>query len=232
MEILHILNQAELSFPPVEQALSEPNGLLAVGGDLSVKRLLLAYRQGIFPWYEESQPILWWHPDPRMVLFPDQLHISRSLQKFIKKQSYTVSSDTAFSEVVRACAEQRCKGRHGTWITAEMQSAYLHLHQAGYAHSVEVWQGDQLQGGLYGVAIGAMFFGESMFSRQANTSKLAFVTLVRKLQEQDYKLIDCQVASGHLLSLGAREISRQNFMTVLNKAISLPRSWPWKITGE
>jgi leucyl/phenylalanyl-tRNA--protein transferase len=231
MEILHTLNQEELSFPPVELALSEPNGLLAVGGDLSVERLLLAYRQGIFPWYEDGQPILWWHPDPRMVLFPDELHVSSSLNRFIKKQHHTITSDKAFSEVVRACASQRSKNRHGTWITPEMQAAYQHLHETGWAHSVEVWQGEQLIGGLYGIAIGAMFFGESMFSQADNASKLAFVTLVRKLHEQDYKLIDCQVASGHLSSLGAREISRQAFMRVVEEAVDLPRVWPWKNAG-
>jgi len=228
MEVLHQLDQEKLDFPPFEQALNQPNGLLAIGGDLSTERLLIAYRQGIFPWYEAAQPILWWHPDPRMVLYPEELHVSRSLAKFIKSHPYRITCDQDFAGLIKACAEQRGKGRQGTWITPEMQQAYIRLHTEGWAHSVEVWEQDKLVGGLYGLAIGAVFFGESMFSQVNNTSKLAFVTLVRKLQAQDYKLIDCQVASKHLSSLGARDIPRRLFMRQLLEAIELPRKWHWQ----
>ncbi len=227
MAILHQLDQDKLEFPPFEQALHEPNGLLAIGGDLSTERLLVAYRQGIFPWYEAGQPILWWNPDPRMILYPDELHVSRSLAKFMKTQPYQVTCDQDFAGLIKACAAQRGKGRHGTWITPEMQQAYIRLHAEGWAHSVEVWEQDTLVGGLYGLAIGAVFFGESMFSQEDNSSKLAFVTLVRKLQAQNYKLVDCQVASKHLSSLGAREIPRRLFMSQLQEAIELPRIWRW-----
>jgi len=211
------LQQGDLSFPDPEQALKEPNGLLAIGGDLSPERLLRAYKLGIFPWYEAGQPILWWSPDPRMVLFPEELHISRSLHKILQKQRYKVSFNQDFPAVISSCAKQRGKNRTGTWITDEMQQAYINLHKAGWAHSVEVWQNNNLTGGLYGIALGKIFFGESMFSTQDNASKVAFVHLIHYLQKQDFKLIDCQVSSAHLASLGAREISRQDFRNYLNK---------------
>lgn len=224
MHELHWLDQDDLDFPDPEQALDNPNGLLAIGGDLSPERLLSAYRQGIFPWYE-GQPILWWTPDPRMVLFPDELHISQSLKKLLKKEAFQISSDRCFSEVIRACAQQRGKGREGTWITPAMQQAYIDLHQKGWAHSVEVWSGDELVGGLYGIAIGSVFFGESMFSKVDNASKVGFVTLVRHLQAQDFKIIDCQVSSSHLAGFGAREISRQDFMSALSRYLTPGRQW-------
>lgn len=205
-----LLNEDELDFPSIELALSEPNGLLAAGGDLSVERLLQAYRHGIFPWYESDQPILWWSPDPRMVLLPEDLKISKSLRKLLRRHPYTLSMDQDFTGVVQGCAEAR-QAASGTWITDEMQAAYCALHDAGFAHSVEVWSQQELVGGLYGVALGQVFFGESMFSREANTSKLALVALVKQLQQWKYKLIDCQVSSDHLLSLGATEISREQF---------------------
>lgn len=211
------LQQDDLSFPDPEQALKEPNGLLAVGGDLSPERLLTAYKLGIFPWYEAEQPILWWSPEPRMVLFPTELHISKSLHKILQKQPYKVSFNQNFPAVISSCAKQRSKNRTGTWITDEMQQAYINLHKAGWAHSVEVWNNNNLIGGLYGLALGKIFFGESMFSTQDNASKVAFVHLVHYLQKQDFKLIDCQVSSAHLASLGAREISRQDFRNYLNK---------------
>jgi leucyl/phenylalanyl-tRNA--protein transferase len=227
MASMHQLDQDKLEFPSFEQALCEPNGLLAIGGDLSTERLLIAYRQGIFPWYEAEQPILWWHPDPRMVLYPGELHVSRSLTKFMKKRPYRITCDEDFAGLIKACAKQRRRGPYGTWITPEMQQAYISLHTEGWAHSIEVWEQDKLVGGLYGLAIGAVFFGESMFSQVDNSSKLAFVTLVRKLKAQDYKLVDCQIASTHLSSLGAREIPRRLFISQLQEAIKLPREWCW-----
>ena len=205
-----------IDFPDVELALHEPDGLLAVGGALSEEWLLQAYRQGIFPWYGPGQPILWWAPDPRLVLSPGQLHVSRSLAKVIRKGRYTVTLDTAFSEVVAACAEPR-PGQSGTWITPEMREAYIKLHHGGYAHSVECWHEGELAGGLYGVAIGRIFFGESMFARRSNASKVAFVALVRQLARWGFRLIDCQVHTGHLASLGATAISRQAFTAILDQ---------------
>ncbi len=200
----------EAGFPPVEQALTEPNGLLAAGGDLHADRLLDAYRRGIFPWYESGQPILWWSPDPRLVLQPQDLKVSRSLNKLLKRNTYLVSMDQSFSAVIQNCAVSR-RGAAGTWITDDMQSAYTELHNRGLAHSVEIWSGSSLVGGLYGVALGQVFFGESMFSKEDNTSKLALVYLVRQLQRWGYRLIDCQVSSEHLVSLGASEIGRDQF---------------------
>ncbi len=207
------------SFPDINLALSDPNGLLAAGDSLSANRLLQAYSRGIFPWYEEGQPILWWSPDPRMVLLPDDLHISKSLQKTLKKSSYRLSMDTVFSEVISCCAEPRGNDT-GSWITSEMQIAYSELHEAGFAHSVEVWSGNDLVGGLYGIALGQVFFGESMFSFESNTSKVALVNLVKQLQRWNYKLIDCQVSSKHLESLGATEISRNDFEQKLRQLLS------------
>jgi leucyl/phenylalanyl-tRNA--protein transferase len=203
-------------FPPVELALRDPDGLLAFGANLSVERLLHAYRAGIFPWYSEGQPIMWWSPDPRAVLRPAELKISRSLRKTLKKQPYTVTLDTAFAEVMDACAAPR-RDETGTWITEEMKAAYHTLHLKGHAHSVEAWQDEELVGGLYGVAIGRVFFGESMFARRTDASKVAFVYLIRQLQRWGYALIDCQVHSDHLASLGAVNIPRPAFISLLNE---------------
>lgn len=202
-------------FPDVSLALREPDGLLAVGGDLSSERILAAYRHGIFPWYSEQQPILWWSPDPRTVLFPASLKISRSLRKTLNRQRLQVTLDTAFSDVVTACAEPRAHS-FGTWITTEMADAYGKLHARGFAHSVECWFEQRLVGGLYGVAIGRVFFGESMFSREPDASKVALCHLVRQLTAWGFGLIDCQVHSNHLASLGAEEISRADFVRHLD----------------
>jgi leucyl/phenylalanyl-tRNA---protein transferase len=205
------LDEEIIGFPPLEMALDEPNGLLAAGGRLEVDWLLCAYSQGIFPWFEAGQPILWWSPDPRLVLTPKTIKISKSLGKLVKKHSYEVSFDTSFSEVIQQCAESRRRG-DGTWITEDMQAAYIALHEAGYAHSVEIWAGGDLVGGLYGIALGKVFFGESMFSKEDNTSKLALVYLTRQLELWGFELIDCQVTSEHLLTLGAVEIPRAEFI--------------------
>jgi leucyl/phenylalanyl-tRNA--protein transferase len=217
-----------LAFPDPSTALKTPNGLLAVGGDLAPMRLLQAYQRGIFPWFDEDQPPLWWTPDPRMVLFPAELHISNSLRKTLRKSSWVVRSDTAFAEVLAACAAPR-KGSQGTWITRDMQSAYLRLHELGFAHSVEVWDEDNLVGGLYGLAIGKVFFGESMFSRKSNASKIAFVHAVKTLAAAGAELIDCQVANPHLESLGARAIPRSTFMRFLPVCVEVPKPayWPY-----
>lgn len=206
----------DIYFPDVEHALVEPDGLLAVGGDLEPERLLYAYRNGIFPWYGPDQPILWWSPDPRLVLFPGQLHISRSLARTLRRRHFTVTLDTAFEQVISECAAPR-PGQAGTWITPEMQAAYIRMHKLGHAHSVECWQQGRLVGGLYGLAMGRVFFGESMFTRVADASKVGFVTLVRQLQRRDYRLIDCQVHTGHLESLGATMLPRREFTRLLEK---------------
>ena len=212
------LEPEDIGFPPIELALIEPNGLLAIGGSLDPEWLLCAYSQGIFPWYEDGQPILWWSPDPRLILTPGLLKVSRSLKRLIKKQSYEITFDTAFRDVIRNCAESRSEGA-GTWITDQMQAAYSVLHDKGYAHSVEVWASGELVGGLYGVALGKVFFGESMFSKEDNTSKLALVYLIRQISSWGIELIDCQVSSDHLLTLGAIEISRSEFLQGLNKLV-------------
>jgi len=209
-----------LVFPPPH--LAEPDGLLAVGGDLSVERLLLAYRSGIFPWYEKGAPLLWWSPDPRCVLFPERLHISHSLRQTLNASRFRATVDGGFRSVIRHCATARRRGQRGTWITAEMLEAYVRLHEAGYAHSVEVWEGNRLAGGLYGVALGRCFFGESMFSRVANASKCALVFLVRGLQGLGFAMIDCQVESPHLLRLGAQPIPRPDFLARLRQALASP----------
>lgn len=226
-------------FPAPESALESPNGLLALGGDLNPQRLLNAYRIGIFPWYEEDQPILWWSPNPRLVLFPDELHVSRSLRKTLKKTELSITFNQAFADVISACAYRRNELNKeaadtdeyiGTWITDEMIQAYTKLHHMGFAHSVEAWHQNELVGGLYGVAIGKVFCGESMFSHEPNASKIAFVCLVGKLKELGYRVIDCQVASDHLLSLGAREISREDFIQYLpNSDESISDSSPWPL---
>jgi len=212
-------------FPALEYALASPNGLLAIGGDLSVSRLLDAYRSGIFPWFNAGEPILWWSPDPRMVLFPSELKISRSLMKLIRRNDYTIRTDTHFIDVMHACAEPR-KDQLGTWIHPEMVTAYCELHHLGLAHSVETWINGELAGGLYGIALGKIFFGESMFSRSPNASKIAFAHLVKQLAKWEYALIDCQVRTEHLASLGAREISRKDFCQFLEQNI------PDTIQGE
>ena len=212
------LDRDRLEFPPLGQALTSPNGLLAAGGDLSAARLLLAYRSGIFPWYEQGQPILWWSPDPRTVIFPHKLHISRSLRKTLRRQHFEISADRAFERVISACATRGGSSLQrpaGTWITREMHSAYCHLHQLGRAHSIEAWAGDELAGGLYGIAIGRLFFGESMFSLVRDASKVAFVHLLGQLAAWGFEMVDCQVASDHLFSLGAEQIPRQQFAQML-----------------
>lgn len=204
-------------FPPTSMALEEPNGLLAAGGDLSPERLLNAYARGIFPWYQE-QPVLWWSPDPRLILRPANCHVSRSLGKFLRKTAWTVWIDRDFGRVVQLCAQTR-EVDTGTWITHDMRRAYLALHRMGYAHSVEVYDAEQLVGGLYGVSLGNTFFGESMFSLASNASKMALVYLARFLSHNGFRLIDCQVTSSHLQSLGAEEVSRQTFERELNAGL-------------
>lgn len=207
--------------PPVAKALREPNGLLAAGGNLSARQLIEAYRQGIFPWFNPGEPILWWSPDPRMVLFPAELKVSRSLRKVLKKRDYEVRVDTSFARVMRNCAAPR-NGQPGTWLSEEMISAYTRLHEMGLAHSVETWREGELIGGLYGIALGKMFYGESMFSRATDASKIAFVHLVRQLERWKFGMIDCQMKTAHLASLGAREIPRNEFVQRLGLLIELP----------
>ncbi|MGH8630888.1 MAG: leucyl/phenylalanyl-tRNA--protein transferase [Burkholderiales bacterium] len=220
---------ANRPFPPLSHALKEPNGLLAAGGDLSIQRLLEAYRGGIFPWFSEGDPILWWSPDPRMVLFPSELKISRSLARTLRRQRFRVTADHAFAEVIEACRAPR-PGQGATWITPEMSAAYRRLHQAGHAHSVEAWLDDELAGGLYGVALGHAFFGESMFARVADASKVAFVALVRQLALWRFGLIDCQMKTPHLASLGAREIPREDFARRLASLVDYALvPGPWRL---
>lgn len=215
-------------FPPIDSAATEPDGLLAAGGDLSPERLLTAYERGIFPWYDEGQPILWWSPDPRCVLDPAAFHVSRSLRRTVRKSQLEIAFNTAFPEVVAACADRR-EGQSGTWITADMTRAYEQLRQLGWAHSVEVWSNGDLAGGLYGIAIGRVFFAESMFSRRTDASKVALMSLSRLLVLNEFPLIDCQVSSPHLHSLGARSVRRADFATTLQRSCQ-PRTratfWP------
>lgn len=223
-------DSADLRFPPVH--LASPEGLLAIGGDLRAERLLEAYRHGIFPWYSEGQPILWWSPDPRMVLFPDRLKVSRSLRKTLRADRFRVALDTRFRDVMQACAEPR-PGQQGTWITAEMVDAYCRLHELGLAHSVESYLGDELVGGLYGVALGTLFFGESMFARAADASKVAFVQLVHQLRRWGFTLIDCQVSTAHLANLGAEEIRRHEFLRYLDTALNAAdRRGAWRFDPD
>ncbi|THJ09368.1 MAG: leucyl/phenylalanyl-tRNA--protein transferase [Nitrospira sp. CG24C] len=221
-------NPSDLRFPPVD--LSTPEGLLAVGGDLKPERLIEAYRHGIFPWYNDDQPILWWSPDPRTVLFPDKLHISRSLRRSLRPSLFSVTLDRCFREVMQHCAGPRPQYPDGgTWITAEMLESYQRLHEQGYAHSVETWQDGQLVGGLYGVALGGAFFAESMFTKVNDASKVALVFLVRQLQAWGFHIIDCQQSSPHVMRLGAEEIPRGDFKEHLSQAIKLPdRKGRWK----
>lgn len=208
-------------FPPVEQALREPNGLLCAGGDLSQRRLLEAYRHGIFPWYSRGEPILWWSPDPRMVLHCEELKVSRSLSKSLRNKGFELRVDSAFREVLKGCAEPRGDGG-GTWLSPAMRTAYLALHEAGHAHSFETWRDGELVGGLYGVAIGRMFYGESMFSRATDASKVALVHLVRFLQARGFPLVDCQMRTPLLASLGAREVARRSFLRAVSALVNYP----------
>jgi leucyl/phenylalanyl-tRNA--protein transferase len=221
-------DDASNRFPDVSLALEEPDGLLAIGGSLSPERLSSAYRQGIFPWYNEDQPILWWSPNPRAVLFPQKLHISRSLRKTLRKNTFSLSMDRAFEAVIQACSEPRSK-QAGTWISPEMKAAYCKMHSLGLAHSVECWQGEHLVGGLYGLAFGKVFFGESMFSRVADASKVAFAHFVKQLQQWEFQLIDCQVQSDHIASLGSECIPRSRFIQLLEDLCDLPNQpFPWE----
>lgn len=212
---IYWLRDDSLAFP--DPAYASPEGLLAAGGDLSIQRLVYAYRQGIFPWYSQGDPILWWCPDPRFVLFPADLKVSKSMRPYFNQNKFRVTFDRAFTTVMQACAAVPRAGQHGTWITREMLAAYAELHRAGIAHSVEVWQDDELVGGLYGLALGRVFFGESMFTRVSNASKFGFISLVRRLRDRDFQLIDCQQETRHLASLGARAIPRAEFLDRLGE---------------
>jgi leucyl/phenylalanyl-tRNA--protein transferase len=203
----------ELYFPPVEE--TSPEGILAVGGDLSPERLMLAYKSGIFPWFEDDEPILWWSPEERMVLFFDDLKISKSMRNVLKKGEFNVTFNKDFKAVITNCQQAKRVGQNGTWITNDMINAYCKLHELGFAKSVEVWKNNELVGGLYGIDLGDVFCGESMFSKVSNASKVAFITLAQKLEKADYKLIDCQVHNNHLESLGCVEIDREEFMAIL-----------------
>jgi leucyl/phenylalanyl-tRNA--protein transferase len=218
-------------FPPASRALREPNGLLAAGGDLSIRTLVDAYAHGIFPWFSEGDPILWWSPDPRMVLPTAEMHVSRSLRRRLKRRDFRVSLDEAFGDVLLACAEPREEGG-GTWLMREMQSAYTTMHDAGLAHSVEVWMDGQLAGGLYGVCLGRMFFGESMFSRQTDGSKIAIAYLAAQLASWGMPLIDCQMATEHLESLGAREVPRRLFLDWVADLCVQPGPPAWRLDAE
>jgi leucyl/phenylalanyl-tRNA--protein transferase len=222
------LHRDTLEFPSLSKAMREPNGLLAAGGDLSPERLVSAYRHGCFPWFQAGQPILWWSPDPRTVLFPEELHISRSLSKVLRHKRYQVSFDQDFAGVIRACAAPRTYAQD-TWITESMQDAYLQLHQRGIAHSVEVRQDGELVGGLYGLAMGQLFFGESMFSRADNASKVGFATLVTRLRQWGFVLIDCQMPTQHLHSFGARAIARSRFADYLQRHLDQPSMADWLV---
>ena len=212
---MHIVSK-EIYFPPVEEANEE--GILALGGDLSSERLLLAYKSGIFPWFNEGEPIVWWSPDPRMVLFLDELVVSKSMKSVLKKNAFSITYNQHFEEVINNCQQIKREGQNGTWISNDMIQAYCKLHEIGIAKSVEVWQNNEIVGGLYGIDLGHIFCGESMFSKVSNASKVAFIHLVNQLKNQNYKLLDCQVHNDHLESLGCREIARQEFMGILKRA--------------
>ncbi|SDI15944.1 leucyl/phenylalanyl-tRNA--protein transferase [Pseudomonas panipatensis] len=229
--MLNWLSRDNFEFPPLEQALHEPNGLLAAGGDLDPRRLIAAYRHGCFPWFQDGQPILWWSPDPRTVLFPDELHISRSLSKCLRQGQFRITIDQAFDQVIQGCAGPRDYA-DGTWITSPMQEAYRKLHHLGIAHSVESWRDEELVGGLYGLAIGRLFFGESMFSRSGNASKAAFVSLVQRLRAAGFVLIDCQMPTQHLHSFGARSISRAQFTEYLARHLDQPPLFDWTTQAD
>ena len=226
MPIFRLLD--EPIFPPPDYA--DPSGLLAVGGDLSSERLLGAYRLGIFPWYSDDQPILWWSPDPRFVLYLEEFHVSRSLRKKLNQETFQVTADRAFDEVIAACAGAPRPGQNGTWITAEMRQAYNNLHALGYAHSVETWFEGKLVGGIYGVSLGKAFFGESMFHRKSNAFKVALAVLVEKLKSWNFHFLDAQMTTEHMTSLGAREVSRRVFLKQLRSALEHPtRRGKWRI---
>jgi len=226
MVAVYLLNSKDEAFPPADRA--DADGLLAVGGDLKPKRLLAAYASGIFPWYSEGLPILWHSPDPRFVLRPDRIHLSRSLKKTIKRKIFEVRYDTAFEEVIDGCARQHRPAQRGTWITRDMRQAYLALHRLGFAHSVESWADGKLQGGLYGVSLGAAFFGESMFARAADASKVALATLAERLVSWDFQMIDCQMETEHLSRFGAEAWPRRRFLAALGEALRVPtRRGPW-----
>lgn len=214
---LFMINE-RLAFPDPEQASDE--GLLAVGGDLSPKRLLLAYGMGIFPWFSPPDPILWWSPDPRCVLFTDEVKISKSMRNVMNQEKFTVTFDTAFLEVMDGCRSVQRPGQHGTWITSEVINSYFRLHEMGYAHSVEVWEGEELAGGLYGVSLGDMFFGESMFTRKSNASKLALIHLCKTLRRQGFEIVDCQIYNDHLGRMGATHIPRSEFLSRLHEGLN------------
>jgi len=219
--------EEDLEFPDISSALTDPDGLLAAGGDLSIPRLIKAYQQGIFPWFDDDQPIMWWSPNPRCILFPENVHISKSLRKKLNKNIFTVTFDKDFQSVIQQCADSR-QATTGTWITDDMQEAYLALHEQGTAHSVEVWMEDKLVGGLYGLALGRCFFGESMFSSTTDASKVAFVYLCNQLREWGYAIIDCQVENPHLFTLGAENIPRSEFQTILeNNTHKKPKPHNW-----
>lgn len=213
---IYLLDES-IRFPSVEGA---EDGIVAIGGDLSAARLLCAYQEGIFPWYSEDEPIIWWSPDPRFVLFPDELHISTSMKRVIRSNRFTVTFDTDFSSVIQQCAVSARKGQESTWITKDMIDAYGNLHELGYAHSVEVWQEDKLVGGMYGVSLGKCFFGESMFHKVSNASKVALIFLVQWLQKNDFHFLDAQVYTDHVATLGAIEIPRKDFLALLKSALS------------
>lgn len=219
-------------FPPLTQALREPNGLLAAGGDLATDTLLHAYRRGIFPWFGDDDPILWWSPDPRMVLFPEELHVSRSMRKTLRGRQFEVTADRDFLQVILGCRKPR-DDIDGTWITEQMVEAYLELHRAGHAHSIETWVDGELAGGLYGVAIGRAFFGESMFTRVTDASKVALVALTRQLDAWQFGVIDCQMRTQHLATFGAREIPRAEFGQLLAELVDYgPAPGPWKLSVD
>ena len=221
------LDTQQLDFPPTHTALEDPNGLLAVGGDLSPARLVQAYRRGIFPWFDDDQPILWWSPSPRAVIFPADVYVSKSMAKVLRKSGMVVTVDQCFDQVISYCAEVPRHGQNGTWITDDMNWAYNELYEQGIAHSVEVWLDNQLVGGLYGIAIGKVFYGESMFSLYTNASKVAFISLCRQLEQWGFAVIDCQVSNPHLTSLGAIEIDRQYFDQLLVENVDVPCDKVW-----
>ena len=220
-----------LSFPPPE--LAEPSGLLAVGGDLSPKRLLQAYSRGIFPWYSPGDPLLWWSPDPRTVIFPEEFHCPRRLKRTVRQKRFAVRADTCFTEVIEACATIPRQHEKGTWITREMKEAYIQLHEEGFAHSIETWQDGELVGGLYGVSLGRCFFGESMFSRVSDASKTALAVMARKLADWNFRFIDCQFQTDHLAQFGAREIPRSTYLRLLERGLERPtRRGPWEFSQK
>ena len=231
MTTLPWLDPDQLWFPPANEALDDPDGLLALGGDLSAQRLELAYRNGIFPWFSEDQPILWWSPDPRCGLFPQDIHVSRSLRRVLNQRRFTITTDQCFGRIIRLCASTRAEG---TWITDDMLAAYTQLHRLGLAHSIEVWnQRGDLAGGMYGVAIGQCFFGESMFSLETNASKVLMVHLAHQLADWGYQIMDCQVESSHLLTMGARCIPRSEFLSILRASVDRTPAQPdWSLTWQ